>query len=101
VKIDLTKAEAVAVCPLCGGRVLETETQYICEKSQADKKPCKFKAGRSILGQALDRVQLGKLLADGRTDLLTRFTSKAGKPFSAFLVLGEGGKVVFEFPTRG
>ena len=100
-KPDLSHAAAVAACPLCGGRVLETETQYVCEKSQAAKKPCRFKAGRSILGQPLDRVQLGKLLADGRTDLLTRFTSKAGKPFSAFLVLGEGGKVVFEFPTRG
>jgi DNA topoisomerase-3 len=53
------------------------------------------------LGQPLDRAQLGKLLEDGRTDLLTHFTSKAGKPFSAFLVLQDGGKVGFEFPTRG
>jgi len=100
-KLDLTKAEAVATCPLCGGRVLETETQYVCEKSQAPKKPCKFKAGRTILGQALDRAQLGKMLTDGRTDLLTGFISKGGKPFSAFLVLEEGGKAGFEFPPRG
>jgi DNA topoisomerase-3 len=100
-KPDLTKAAAVAACPLCGGRVLETETQYLCEKSQAAKKPCKFRASRTILGQPLDRAQLGKLLEDGRTDLLTHFTSKAGKPFSAFLVLQDGGKVGFEFPARG
>jgi DNA topoisomerase-3 len=101
-KIDLTNAEAVAACPLCGARVLETERQYLCEKSQAAKKPCKFKAGRVILGQPLDREQLGKLLTDGRTDLLTRFTSaKTGQPFSAFLVLQDGGKVGFEFPPRG
>jgi len=100
-KPDLTKAAAVGVCPLCGGRLMETEAQYVCEKSQAAKKPCKFRAGRTILGQPLDRVQLGKLLEDGRTDLLTHFTSKAGKPFSAFLVLGDGGKVGFEFPARG
>ena len=89
-KPDLTKAEAVAACPLCGGRVLETETQYVCEKSQAAKKPCKFKAGRTILGQPLDRAQLGKLLADGRTDLLTRLHFQGRQ---AFLRLpGAGGR---------
>ena len=80
--------------------MLETETQYVCEKSQAAKKPCKFRAGRTILRQPLDRAQLGKLLADGRTDLLAGFISKAGKPFSAFLVLEDGGKIGFEFPPR-
>jgi len=41
-----------------------------------------------------------KLLATGRTDLLHRFISKKGRPFSAFLVRGEGGKVTFEFAPR-
>jgi DNA topoisomerase-3 len=97
---DWKNAAAVGVCPVCGGRVLETERTYLCEKTQAARKPCKFKAGRTILGQPLDRVQLGKLLAAGRTDLLTQFVSKAGKPFSAFLVLGDDGKIGFEFPHR-
>jgi Zn finger protein HypA/HybF involved in hydrogenase expression len=100
-KPDLTKAGAVATCPVCGGRVLETETQYVCEKSQAARKPCKFKTGRTILGQALDHEQLGKLLKEGRTDLLTQFVSKSGRPFSAFLVLQDGGRIAFEFPMRG
>ena len=100
-KIDLTKAEVVAACPLCGGRVVETPTQYVCEKTQAPKKPCRFKAGRVILGQRLDTTQLAKLLTEGRTDLLTHFVSKSGKPFSAYLVLQDGGKVGFEFPIRG
>ena len=87
-------------CPVCGGRVLETAGAYVCEKSQAAVKPCKFKASRTILGQTLDRAELGKLLNDGRTDLLTQFVSKSGKPFSAFLVLNDGGKIGFEFPSR-
>ena len=35
----------------------------------------------------------------GKTDLIPRFISKKGKPFSAFLKL-EGDKVGFEFEER-
>jgi DNA topoisomerase-3 len=38
-------------------------------------------------------------LTVGKTDLLPRFISKKGKPFSAYLKL-EGAKVVFEFEPR-
>ncbi len=41
-----------------------------------------------------------KLLSTGRTDLLPRFISKKGRPFSAFLVRGADGKVGFEFAPR-
>ena len=41
-----------------------------------------------------------KLLAGGKTDLLHRFISKKGRPFSAFLVRGADGKVGFEFAPR-
>jgi Zn finger protein HypA/HybF involved in hydrogenase expression len=98
-KIDLTKLPEVATCPVCGARLLESESEYVCEKSQAEKKPCKFKAKRAILQQPLDRAQIAKLTSEGRTDLLTGFISKAGKPFSAFLVL-DGAKIGFEFPPR-
>jgi DNA topoisomerase-3 len=100
VKLDFSKAELLAVCPLCGGRVFETETGYVCEKSQADKKPCKFKVLKNILQQPIDREQLKKLAENGRTDLLDKFISKAGKPFPAFLVLDDDQKVSFEFPPK-
>jgi DNA topoisomerase-3 len=98
--LDLTGAEPVATCPICGGRVLQTATHYLCERSQADKKPCKFKTNRIIARQPLDLGQLHKLLTDGRTDLLTQFVSKRGHPFSARLVLGENHKITFDFPSR-
>ena len=41
-----------------------------------------------------------KLLTTGKTDLLHRFISKKGRPFSAFLARGEDGKVTFEFAPR-
>ena len=34
------------------------------------------------------------------SDLLDKFISKGGKPFSANLVMDENGKVTFDFPPR-
>jgi len=99
-KIDFTGLEPVGKCPRCDGKVFETESDYLCEHSQADTKPCKFKAGKTILGQTVDRTQLEKLLTTGKTDLLKEFISKSGRTFSAYLVLDEKGKVGFEFPPR-
>jgi DNA topoisomerase-3 len=100
VKVDFTGKQSLGKCPKCEGQVFETETAYLCEKSQAEKRPCKFKVGKTILQQSIDLAQISKLLANGRTDLLTQFISKAGKPFSAQLVIDEMGKVGFEFPPR-
>ena len=41
-----------------------------------------------------------KLLADGKTDLMDKFISKAGRPFAAYLVLDDAGKATFEFAPR-
>ncbi|MEY2427412.1 MAG: topoisomerase, partial [Verrucomicrobiota bacterium] len=73
---------------------------YVCEKSQADKRPCKFKISKVILQQPIDRAQAAKLLADSKSDLMDKFISKAGRPFPAYLVMDDMGKVTFEFPPR-
>jgi DNA topoisomerase-3 len=99
-KIDFAGREVVGNCPKCGGKVFETDAAYLCERSQADKKPCKFKINKEILQQPIDRAQAQKLLASRKTDLMDKFISKAGKPFPAFLVMDNAGKVTFEFPPR-
>jgi len=73
---------------------------YVCEKSLGPEKSCDFRSGRIILQRPIEREQMQKLLATGRTDLLHRFISKKGRPFSAFLVRGADGKVGFEFAPR-
>src|SRR5438309_3288291 len=98
-KIDFTAKEPVGKCPKCGGKIFETENSYICERSQADRKPCKFKLGKTILGHDIPKEQAQKLLVLGKTDLLEGFISKRGRPFSAYLKV-EDGKVSFEFPER-
>jgi len=80
--------------------VFDTEAGYLCEKSQADARPCKFKIGKEILGQPIEVAQAQKLLETKKTDLMEKFISKAGKPFPAYLVMDEKGKVTFEFPPR-
>ena len=56
--------------------------------------------GKIVLAREMEREQVMKLIQSGRTDLLHKFISKKGRPFSAFLVVGEGGKVGFEFAPR-
>ena len=80
--------------------MFDTEQGYLCEKSQLEAKACKFKIGKMILEQPIELPQAQKILAEGRSDLLEKFISKAGKPFPAFLVMDPKGKVTFEFPPR-
>ncbi len=100
-KIDFTGQTSLGKCPACGGKVFEGPTDYLCEKSQADTKPCKFKIGKAILQQPVDREQATKIITDGRSDLLDKFvSSKTGREFKAFLVMQGKTKVSFEFPDR-
>ncbi len=98
-KIDFTRKQSVGKCPKCGGKIFETETSYICERSQADRTPCKFKLSKTILGRDIPKEQAEKLLTTGKTDLLEGFISKRGRPFAAYLKF-EDGKVGFEFPEK-
>ena len=99
-KIDFTGKEVVGKCPKCGGKVFDTEAGYLCEKSQLDARACKFKIGKEILQQAIDATQAKKILAEGKSDLIEKFISKAGKPFPAYLVMDGKGKITFDFPPR-
>jgi len=98
-KIDFTGKQPLGECPVCGGKIFETDSSYICEHSQADRKACKFKLSKTILGRDISKEQAQKLLTTGKTDLLDDFISKRGRPFSAYLKLGDG-KVSFEFPEK-
>jgi DNA topoisomerase-3 len=99
-KPDFTGQEPLGKCPKCGGRVFEDVMTYACENSFGADRTCAFRSGKIILQRPIERAQTVKLLETGRTDLLHKFISKKGRPFSAFLVVGEGGKVGFEFAPR-
>ncbi len=100
VKIDFTGKIPLGKCPKCGGKVYDTEVGYLCERSQAASRPCKFKINLEIAHQPIELAQAQKILANGKSDLLEKFISKAGRPFPAYLVMDDAGKITFEFPPR-
>ena len=97
---DFSAQEPLGPCPKCGARVFEHGMAYTCEKALGPGKTCDFRSGRMILQQPIEREQMKKLLATGRTDLLTGFISKKGRRFKAFLVKNPDGKIGFEFQPR-
>lgn len=84
-------------CPLCGKDVIEGKKGYGCA---GWKEGCKFIIWKEIAGKKITVSQAKELLQKGRTGVIKGFKSRAGKDFEAALVLGEGGKIEFEFKNR-
>jgi len=97
---DFSSQESLGACPKCGARVFEYGTVYVCEKAVGAERRCDFRSGKMILQQPVERAQMQRLLATGRTELLTRFVSKKGRRFKAYLVKTGEGRVGFEFEPR-
>jgi len=97
---DFTGQVPLGQCPKCSQRVFETPAAYVCERAVGPDKTCDFRSGRTILQRTVERAQMEKLLATGRTDLLQFVSSRTRRPFSAFLVRQPDGKVGFEFEKR-
>jgi DNA topoisomerase-3 len=94
---------ALGACPICGAEVHEHGSNYVCSKAvptAAQPVPsCSFKSGKIILQQPVERAQMEKLLATGKTDLLEKFVSmRTRRAFKAHLAWdAQAGKVNFEF----
>ena len=100
VQIDTAKHESLGLCPICQkGQVYVLDRAYACENAVSKEKTCTFRISKTILHREIPQEQVQKLIATGKTDLLPKFVSKKGRPFSAHLKL-ENGKVGFEFAAR-
>lgn len=94
--IDFSSLPSIGTCPVCKeGMIHDTGAAWQCSNISA----CKFRMGKSLCQKEIPRDQVVKLIKEGKTDLIPRFISKKGRPFSAFLKL-ENGKVTFEFEER-
>jgi DNA topoisomerase-3 len=97
---DFSGQEPLGACPKCSSNVYETPNAYVCERAVGESKTCDFRSGRMILSRPVERPQMQKLLATGKTDLLQFVSARTKRPFSAFLVRQADGKVGFEFEAR-
>jgi len=99
--VDFSGQTALGRCPKCGHGVFEHGMNYVCEKSVGPDKSCTFRSGKVILQQEIEPDQMRKLLAEGKTDLLTGFvSSRTNRKFKAYLVTQKDGKTGFEFEPR-
>lgn len=90
-------------------RVVESPTHFVCERKlegaeagahDGAPKGCGFQLPRTVCKREITRDEALYYLQNRRTELLTDFTSRFGRPFSATLVLKENGRHGFEFPPR-
>lgn len=88
--------EVLGDCPVCGTPVREGRGAYSCAKGR----DCTFVVFKKVARRPIAKTSVKQLLRDGRTPVLNRFKSKAGKDFSAALTLDAEGKVTFDFPPK-
>jgi DNA topoisomerase-3 len=84
-----TDKESIGNCPQCGSSILEKEKSYSCAG-------CEFLIWKKIAKRDVSLTVAKALLTENKSQVLKGFVSKAGKTFSAALILKDG-KVCFDF----
>ena len=84
------------------GELYQTADGYVVAKPGADGAPrAVFQTKLEVCGRKLPVEEIQLLLAEGKSNLIEGFMSKAGRAFSAYLVLSKDKKKAdFEFPPR-
>ena len=98
---DFSDQEPLGACPKCSSRVFELPRRTSARKRSGPDKTCDFRSGRIILQRPIERAQMQKLLATGKTDLAAvRLVAHAASLFAAYLVRQPDGKIGFEFEAE-
>jgi DNA topoisomerase-3 len=97
---EITKQEPLGMSPIDGTPVYEAPMAFMSLSSLEGDKKKGLRIGKIILGRHIDRDYVEQLLKDGKTELINGFISKKKRPFDAYLLLDDKGKLTFEFPPR-
>ena len=85
-------------CPKCKeGQVVENAKAYGCSRY---REGCNLTIWKTVARKKLTEKQAQLLMANGRTEKMQGFISKAGKKFAARLKFDDEFKVVFEFDDQ-
>ena len=93
-----SSGKVLGPCPKCKeGQVVENAKAYGCSRY---REGCNFTIWKTVARKRLTEKQARLLMANGRTEKMQGFVSKAGKKFAAQLKFDDEYKVVFEFDER-
>jgi DNA topoisomerase III len=92
----LNATDAIADCPLCNGKIIETSKAYSCSEW---RNGCKAAIWKIIAHKKITPTMAKKLLSEGETGVLKGFKSTKGTEFEVNLKLVDG-KVEMDFAGR-
>ncbi|HUR60514.1 MAG TPA: DNA topoisomerase 3 [Opitutaceae bacterium] len=98
-KVDLGTVEPYWTDPVTGAQLCEVGSSHILKERDGEGWKQTFRIGRLMCQKPITREHAIQLVSIGKTELIENFTSKKGRPFSAFLKR-EGPKFSWEFPPR-
>ena len=92
------RGKVLGPCPKCKeGQVVENAKAYGCSRY---REGCNLTIWKTVARKKLTEKQAQLLMANGRTEKMQGFISKAGKKFAARLKFDDEFKVVFEFDDQ-
>ncbi len=97
---QVKKNGSLGLSPIDGTPVYETPTGFMSESAINGDEKKGLRISKIILSKTLTDKDIRTLLSDGRSPLIKSFISKKRKPFDAYLLLDDKGKISFEFPPR-
>ncbi|MSU18402.1 MAG: type IA DNA topoisomerase [Lacunisphaera sp.] len=98
-KVDLATLTPFWTDPATKAELCESGSSYVLREHDGAAWQQTFRLGRIMCQKSIPSEQAIKMVAEGKTDLITGFISKKGRPFDAFLKR-EGPKIAWEFPPR-
>jgi len=96
----IKKSPPLGLSPVDNSPVFETPAAYMSESALDGDEKTGLRISKIILSKELSRENIEQLLSKGKTELIKEFISRKRRPFDAYLLLNDKGKISFEFPPR-
>lgn len=97
---SIKKQVPLGLSPIDKTPVFDTPAGYMSESALDEDTQNGLKISKIILEKAISPDNITQLLTLGKTELIQGFISKKKRPFDAYLLISDKGKITFEFPPR-
>lgn len=89
-EVDKYKGKVLAICPMCGGNMYESQNEYYCENNKLKK--CSFYIQKNFSGHKLTEKEFKIIISGKETGLLEFVSFKTKNAFKASLKLNRDDK---------